>query len=401
MATPIESRLPMAWALLFALAVAASAASAQELTLDAGDRVSVSVQSRDDMSGTYLVRSDGMLSMHVLGEVPARGLTVSQLERNLEAGLSDLTKLPASVTVEVGTWRPVFVLGDVQSPGAFPFAEGLTVEQAVALAGGYFRLAATNTSGVDLRISDEAAQAQWLEIRLKELAVIRTRLEAEAAGKPTLEFDSGGDPDLAEIVAEQQAILTRRGASLSESIAAANRALDLARAEAEALAEQQSLLQARIADQEANVEKVRTLFEKGLTSADRMTQEERSLNADRIELMTASTYEARARQQMAQAEATIADLQTAHQRDIAAELADIASQEREATLGLQSARGMLARFGASAGVTLPDGSPMLTVYQVSRGADADVQLIALNAGDSLRPGDTLTVLRLPPAEPSN
>lgn len=108
-----------------------------EYRLAAGDRLKVTVFGEDALSRDYVVSSAGDLSFPLLGDVQVAGATVNDLQTRLAAQLSEGYLNDPRVTVEVLNYRPFFILGEVSKPGEFPFSDGLTVVQAVALAGGY------------------------------------------------------------------------------------------------------------------------------------------------------------------------------------------------------------------------------------------------------------------------
>jgi polysaccharide export outer membrane protein len=111
--------------------------------LASGDKVSVQVFGQPDQSGQFEVNADGNLSFPLLGTVPARDKTVAELTEDLRARLDRFIVNPR-FTVDVMTYRSVFVLGEVKNPGAYPYGVGITVRQAVALAGGFSYRALTD-----------------------------------------------------------------------------------------------------------------------------------------------------------------------------------------------------------------------------------------------------------------
>jgi len=105
--------------------------------LDAGDEVRVVVYEVDNLPQTFKVDASGHISVPMAGVVTARGKTVQQLERTIAARLRDRYIKDPKVAVQVVSYRPFFVLGEVKNAGQFPYVNGLTVEAAVAIAGGY------------------------------------------------------------------------------------------------------------------------------------------------------------------------------------------------------------------------------------------------------------------------
>jgi polysaccharide export outer membrane protein len=105
--------------------------------LDSGDEVRVVVYEVDNLPQVYKVDASGHISLPMAGVVPARGKTVQQLERSISARLKDRYIKDPKVAVQVVVYRPFFVLGEVRNAGQFAYVNGLTVEAAVAIAGGY------------------------------------------------------------------------------------------------------------------------------------------------------------------------------------------------------------------------------------------------------------------------
>lgn len=144
-------------------------------TLDAGDRVKVTVFGEDDLSGEFELDGSGSLIFPLIGVVPAQGLTARALEAELDRRLRGDYLVDPSISVDVLTVRPFFVLGEVNSPGSYQFRPGLTVLNAVAIAGGFtFR---ANERSIELRRGGEAGQVMDAtgETRIEPGDVIRIR----------------------------------------------------------------------------------------------------------------------------------------------------------------------------------------------------------------------------------
>lgn len=113
-------------------------ASIQEpYTLAGGDRLRVIVFGQDALSNSYNVDGAGNISMPLIGVVPAKGLTTQDLARSIEHRLRGGFLREPRVSVEVEQFRPFFVLGEVNASGQFPFVHNMTVQNAVAIAGGF------------------------------------------------------------------------------------------------------------------------------------------------------------------------------------------------------------------------------------------------------------------------
>jgi polysaccharide export outer membrane protein len=105
--------------------------------LDTGDKLRVFVYGQPNLSRLYTVDQVGNIAVPLIGSVQARGRTTVSLERSIAAKLGREFVKDPQVTVDVAQNRPFFILGEVRLPGQYPFVSGMTVEQAVAIGGGY------------------------------------------------------------------------------------------------------------------------------------------------------------------------------------------------------------------------------------------------------------------------
>ncbi|MBX3582549.1 MAG: polysaccharide export protein [Rhizobiaceae bacterium] len=116
--------------------------------LGAGDRLRVTVFEQEGLTNTYSVDQAGYFAFPLVGPVAARGHTVQQIEATLATKLKQGFLRDPDVSVEVDRYRPVFVMGEVGAAGQYSYVPGLTVQKAVAMAGGYS--ARANQANVDI-----------------------------------------------------------------------------------------------------------------------------------------------------------------------------------------------------------------------------------------------------------
>jgi polysaccharide export outer membrane protein len=105
--------------------------------LASGDRVRVIVFGQDNLSNSFSVDSSGAVAIPLIGQVHAQGLTTSELAGAIEARLRQGYVREPRVSVEVEAFRPFFVMGEVNVAGQYPFINGMTVQNAIAVAGGF------------------------------------------------------------------------------------------------------------------------------------------------------------------------------------------------------------------------------------------------------------------------
>jgi polysaccharide biosynthesis/export protein len=106
-------------------------------TLDSGDRLRIVVFGQDGLSNSYVVDASGYIAMPLIGSVLARGATTNQLSDRIADKLRQGYVKDPHVALEIEAYRPFFILGEVTQPGQYPYVADMTVETAVAIAGGF------------------------------------------------------------------------------------------------------------------------------------------------------------------------------------------------------------------------------------------------------------------------
>lgn len=105
--------------------------------LGTGDKLKVTIYNNDKLSGDYPVGGDGKIALPMVGRLAVGGMTLDEVTDTLTRRLADGYFVSPQVTVDIAAYRPVYILGEVQKPGEYPYAENMTVYRLVAQAGGY------------------------------------------------------------------------------------------------------------------------------------------------------------------------------------------------------------------------------------------------------------------------
>jgi polysaccharide biosynthesis/export protein len=105
--------------------------------LDAGDRLRVVVYGQEGLTNSYAIDAGGSITLPLIGSIAARGRTPAGLAAAITAKLRNGYIREPSVAVEIDSYRPFFILGEVAAPGQYPYVPNLSVESAVAIAGGF------------------------------------------------------------------------------------------------------------------------------------------------------------------------------------------------------------------------------------------------------------------------
>lgn len=114
-----------------------AAQTPQEYRLGPGDQVHVVVFNQQSLTGDYQVDGSGKLAFPLIGTVQAGGKTANQVEKEIADKLSPDYLRDPNITVEVLKYRPFYIVGEVKNPGSYPYVDGMSVINAVAVAGGF------------------------------------------------------------------------------------------------------------------------------------------------------------------------------------------------------------------------------------------------------------------------
>ena len=118
-------------------------------TLGVGDKVRIITFGNEALTGEFRINDTGKIAMPLLGSVPAAGLTPEKLQQDIAAALESRKLLQKpNVSVEITEYRPIFVLGEVNRPGEYPYKPGMTTLSAVSTAGGFTYRAVTDMGSV-------------------------------------------------------------------------------------------------------------------------------------------------------------------------------------------------------------------------------------------------------------
>jgi polysaccharide export outer membrane protein len=165
---------------------------AAEYRLSAGDTIEISVTGSTQLQQKAGIGLDGTVSLPVVGEMKAAGLTLSELrskisleipkkmmrQRTAEGRELMFTVLPEEISLNISEYRPIYVSGDVGRPGEHPFRPGMTVRQALAVAGGYdaLRLRPENPLA---QLVDSKSEYETLQVQFVQMTLQVKRLKAE------------------------------------------------------------------------------------------------------------------------------------------------------------------------------------------------------------------------------
>jgi len=128
--------------------------------LGAGDKLSIKIYGEADLSMSILVDTSGSIDYPYLGEIKVIGLTPAEVKQKIYLGLKGPYLISPKVMVSIATFRQFYIKGEVKRPGGYPFRPGLTVDKAIALAGGFTERAAKES----IMLSNNSDLSQTLKV---------------------------------------------------------------------------------------------------------------------------------------------------------------------------------------------------------------------------------------------
>jgi len=128
--------------------------------LASGDRLRVNVFGQQNLSNTYAIEPDGAIAMPLVGRMKVDGKTSDQVRASIETKLKAGFLRDPNVSVEIESYRPFFILGEVTQAGQYPYVAGMTAQNAVAIANGFSPRAARDRIELTRRTGDRVFKAE-------------------------------------------------------------------------------------------------------------------------------------------------------------------------------------------------------------------------------------------------
>jgi len=386
--------------------VAPASASAEEYRLGVMDKLRIRVAEwqtaegaiRDwsAVSGDYSIGADGALSLPFIGQLPADGRTSAELAEDIGKkmqilfGLKDLP----SASVEIAEYRPVYLSGEVQTPGAYPFAPGLTVLKAVSLGGGLKRGDPGQRFARDFLRSEGEAAVQVAE--RNRLLIRRARITAEMSGAKEIVTpkELGNSGEARAILESEKALMASREKRLRLQLTALDDLKSLLTNEIDALGKKSETQTRQLELVQGDLSKVDSLAEKGLAiSSRRLALEQRTadLQAALLDIDTASL---KAKQDINKATQDETNLQNDWDATLAQELQNTEQELDTLTLKLGTSRDLMseALMQSADAASLKGGMSAENIgYSILRTVEGKAEQIRATETTPVLPGDVVKV----------
>jgi exopolysaccharide production protein ExoF len=335
-------------ALSIALALAVKSAAAEEYRLGIADRVKIKVQEWPDLGGEYAVTAEGFVSVPLVGNINVVGLRLDDLAREISDRLQRRGGDGAErsfAAVEIVQYRPFSILGDVQRPGAYPYRPGLTVLEAVGIAGGFYR-PEIGLLRLDRDMASAKGDLRTLSLKQNRLLAREARLTATLAGHEDVplspEFvDQKDNPAISAIMeGERAALALDRNTERSEK-EALEEVRSLYQREIESLHGQIDALAQERESVSEQLKQLRALSAKGLALTPTLFTLERSLAQVVNEQMSTGTAIVKAQENITLAEQQARDRSLKRNRDNEKDLQQTKDELAEVRARIRTAGDLL------------------------------------------------------------
>lgn len=382
-------------AVFAALAVATGDVRAQTsdekpYTLAPGDRISVVVVGQPELSGPLSVDNTGRVQVPFLGAVMVAGDTLAQCQDKILSGLSQGYLRDPAVFVSLAEVRPIHVLGDVKSPGTFPYRFGSVVKSAISDAGGVGTGLRSETLLSDYLVADE--RVRLLRATRGRLLIRKARLEAQLAGSSTFTPPpeaTSSDADLKPIIAEEQR-------TLDVAVAAYEKQRELLEGQRPLMAEEHKALDGQIVAQKEQIallkkeiDAIDALKGKGLARSNSVLELGLNLSTKESDLWKLTAERSRLQMLINDLDARLSQAEQAKKDQILADLGIVQQNLFDTEVALPSAIAQRATRFRNVGQSLDQ----LPGYEtkITRVGSKDVETFVATDITRLEPGDIVEV----------
>lgn len=354
------------------------------------------------MNGEFTIGASGMISLPLIGDIPAEGRTTNELAETIAKQMAEHVKLrsPPKVALEVSQYRPFFIVGAVAKPGAYPYQPGLTVLRALSIAGGLPRLADDGFLRLGREVISGRGTVQQLASKTKELLARKARLEAEQSQADQLTFPEQlsqlkGDTEIARILQQEENIFKARRIALSTQISTLNRLKDYLKNEVSSLEEQVKLKQGELSIVNQELGNIISLVKKGLTPSNRQFSMERLASEISSEKLRLETALLKAKQEISRTDVAIDEAKNNNAIEVAsllrateAELEQTGVQYKTQEKLLYESEVIFPNLITARRRKSAEDEPK---YSIVRVVDGKSQQVEANEFADVMPGDTIKV----------
>jgi protein involved in polysaccharide export with SLBB domain len=397
----LASRVWQIAVILFCLLGSTHIVVADDYVLRPDDKLNIKVFQFPELSGDYTVSGNGSISIAPIGELRAAGSTAIELSRAISDRLvkAGFSSRPGT-TVDVLQSRPIYVMGDVQKPGEYPYRHGLTALQAISLAGGWFR--ENDLAGL-VRLGREnisiGGDVRYLATRYYQLLSERARLSAELTLKDDMMVpvelvrQAKDDPTVAQLLQRERALLRVNVDAVKERVSNLEKTRNLYQEQIDAITHQIEASKTQRDSVQKEMGAVKTLLDSGLSP------KSRQWNLERMEgqiQMTEQGYQSlilQTRENMTQIDQKILDLKNEHESTVNKQLQQNVMGLKEVSVKLGTSEKLMVDGQARSNVMRASSINVVDSrgLTVTRTLNGKATTIDADQSTELLPGDVLNV----------
>lgn len=352
------------------------------------------------LNDDFVVGADGTLFLPFVGQIRAQGTAPGALAHAISDRLMQhmgLGRLP-DVAVEIVQYRPFYIVGHVTQPGEFPYRPGLTVLQALGIAGG-LRTREEDMSRLEREVITGQGDVGLLALTNVSLLARKARLESELAGSDTISFpaelkDRASNGTVALTMEQERKIFAVRKDALTTQLHALHGLRDFLEKELGSLEEQLAFHDKRIELVQKELAGVSSLVQKGLAVAPRELSLEGTVAQMQSDRLAAETSLLRARQEISKTDIEILDLSNRHTSEVAEALRETQLQLNEVVSKANTAGQLLheTEVTAPALLALRERSEQAEpVFKIVRMTDRGSEELTVEETTPIEPGDTVKI----------
>ncbi|MBM7046785.1 MULTISPECIES: polysaccharide biosynthesis/export family protein [Rhizobium] len=348
------------------------------------------------VTGDYTVGPSGSISIPFIGDMPAIGKTTDQIAEAIGIGLQKQFGLRdrPSASVEMSQFRPIYLSGEIQNPGEFPFAPNLTVLKAVSLGGGMRRADAGQRFARDF-INAKGDAVVYMAERGR-LLMRKARLLAELTNKDEIEVppELKQLPQATALLASEKALMQTRSQRMTTQLKSLEDLKTLLQNEVETLAKKTDTQSRQLDLAKADRDKVESLADRGLELASRRISAEQRASDLEATLLDTETTSLKAKQDINKANQDEITLHNDWQGSLAQDMQDTDTQLETLQLKLSTSQSLMQEAVAqSADASNLDGNgqDVNVVYTIIRDDNGQTKEITAQENTQVLPGDLIKV----------
>lgn len=409
-------RILLSAAVFLAPLAVSSHATAEEYLLGPQDKIRLKIYewraSRDvifewtALNDEFTVGAGGMLALPFVGSIKASGLTPDDLAKQIGDHLMRQMGLgrEPDTSVEIVQFRPFYIVGDVTQPGEFPYRPGMTVLQAVSIAGG-MRTRDESLSRIEREVIAGRGEVDLYRLNNVSLLARKARLEAELADKEEITFPDTltarkGDSSVSILMEQERTIFKARRDGLTTQVRALEGLRDFLDKELSSLEAQLVFHDKQEELLKKELEGVSSLVTKGLAVAPREMSLQRDLAQVQSGRLQAETSLLRARQEISRTDIAIIELRNRHTNEVSVSLRETQGQLDEIARKADTAVQLLYESEITAPRLLAQRARttrLQPIYTIVRPSTDGTTELKADETTPVQPGDTVKVeYPLPP-----